>query len=234
MGTRRIAPQQVVGMLIAGYGVEAVIANDPGQKRTKNIVQGCAVAAMELLATGLEEAIKLALVESVPGTRVQHNAGAWYATQEQFRTLRNRAEFYYRALYEDILDAWSNGGTDANEERTALARLDVSPDELEQKVLRKQHDTRSVIREQNRQNVNWKRIRPNQTAVCVAIVRRVPFIISKQRGVKGAITMHCPTLMRYAALAILRAGTGYRPHRRTEEYLSTEVITETARHLDTL
>ena len=234
MGTRRIAPQQVAGLLIASYGIEAVIANDTERKRTKNMGQGWAIAGMELLTTGFEEATNLALVESVPGTEVEHNAGAWYAKQEQFRTLRNRAELYYRPLYEDLLEVWRSGDTAANEEKTALARLDVSTDELEQKVLKKQDSTRRVIEEENRHNVNWKRIRPNQAAVCVAIVRRVPFIVSKERGVKGVVSTHCPTLIRYAALAILRAGTGYKPHRRTEEYLRTELITETARDLDAL
>ena len=233
MVTRRIAPQQVVGMLIASYGIEAVLANDTDRKRTKNMGQGWAIAGMELLTTALEEAIKLALLESVPGTEARHSARAWYAQQEQFRTLRNRAELYYRTQYEALLEAWRNGDTAANEERTALAQLELSTDELEHRVLTKQDSTRSVIEEENRQNVNWKRIRPNQTAVCVALVRRVPFIMLKERGVKGLLSTHCPTLIRYAALAILRAGTGYRPASRTEEYLSMDLITETVRDLHT-
>ena len=213
---RALTAEHVYGLIIASYKTEAEAIRQHLAGINQNCMQGWLLAGMEAVTLAAEIATKAALPTYAERNAKRHDWIQEYCREEASR-LRQRINQEYAGDYRKLA-RHSAAGWQELKRRTELGKkLDI--DAIHNWAIKGKGLTEDLFKGLQQNHVSWKHIDPNRLRLGLIVVTGVPIVIAMERAAGDVAAAQCPALLRYAAQAVIKAATGYRPDRETERLL---------------
>ena len=211
---RRLTADQkgayIYGQICSGYLMEAKFIESCKDRTAFVGLSGWAIAMMQTAILSCELAVKTAW-------DVQNGEGApreprhdWIPRyqDESLQHVRDKADASYATKYLALVKRLGDQvglilpigkGITA----TAAAILD--------RAVWNRATTAELFKKTALDAVDWKRFTPGEKAPMFVLLEGVPIVLLSERTPRVLAVAQCPTLLRYAAEAIITAATGYQP-----------------------
>ena len=200
----------VYGQMCCGYLMEAKFIEWYKKGMPHVGLSGWAIAMMQTAILSCELAVKTAW-------DLQNNEGApreprhdWIARyhDESLQGVRDKADATYAMKYLALVKR-------LGEQDTVTLPIGkgktVTAGSLLDRAVWNRATTTELFKRTAMDGVDWKRFSPSEKAPIFALVERTPIVLLAERTPRVPAVAQCPTLLRYAAEAIMTAGTGYQP-----------------------
>ena len=213
---RALTAEHVYGLIIASYQTEAEAIRQNSIGANQNCMQGWLLAGMEAVTLAAEIATKAALPIYAERDAERHD---WI--QEYCRTemggFRQRINHEYTGNYLQLVKQSASRWEELRKQTKLRQRFDI--DGIHDLAIKGKGLTENLFGGLQQNHVSWKHIDPNRLRLGLIVVAGVPIVIALNRATNELPAAQCPTLLRYAAQAIIEGATGYLPDRNTEQLL---------------
>ena len=213
---RALTAEHVYGLIVSGYQTEAEALRQHSAGTNKNCMQGWLLAAMEAVTLATELATKTALPIYAAKDAEQHDWIREYCRQQMER-FRQRVNHEYSGNYLQLIKHSAAGWQELKKLEELTKKIDI--DKIYRFAIASKGLTEELFKGLEQNHVNWKHIDPNALRLGLIVVTGVPVVTATKRETGDLLAAQCPTLLRYAAQAIIEIATGFQPDRNAERLL---------------